>query len=282
MTLLALATGSSSTAAAPQATVTVAKLSDARFGFQDCTAPLSQHAVFRLTRTDTNGTLDVSISTSGDAISGEDYVSPGATVTFPDGASTVDVSLDGAPSQAFLVPARTRTVTLTVDTGAGYTPGVPASADASITYYVPTCEPATVTSDPGNFFQVIPPGALPAPLVMKTLPVGATFYSFTGRYPYPDVPASWVPPPGLGWVLEVPPTGQFTWTWNFNNPPKTPVTIPIGAYSFDIGPCAYYRQIAIYYGPVNDTYLGLAMRCTIYKFNLTVEAAGTRLPAFTG
>ena len=67
------------------------------------------------------------------------------------------------------------------------------------------------------------------------LPVGATFYDFTGHYQYANAPASWRPPGLLGWVLYVPPSGQFAWTWNTKNPPTTLVTIPIGAYSFDIG-----------------------------------------------
>jgi hypothetical protein len=259
-------------------TVTIAKLSDARFGFQDCTAPLSQHAAFRLTRTDTSGSLDVSISTSGTALSGEDYMPPGATVTFPDGAPTIDVVLDGAPSAAFLLPARTTTVTITVDPGGGYGVGSPSAASATITYYVPSCAPATFPSLPVNFLQTVPSNQLPQPLVVSAPPPGTTFIYFTHvTYP-PGVPTSWFPPRGLGWYYQGPVPNEFAWFW-MGGTPLAPVNMAVGAYSFDVRACAYYQKIAIYYASTDES---LSSSCTTIKFNLNVEAPGTRLPTFTG
>ena len=48
--------------------VSVMRLTDATFGFPNCTDLVSQHAAFRFTRTDTTGSLAVTISTSGTAI----------------------------------------------------------------------------------------------------------------------------------------------------------------------------------------------------------------------
>ena len=259
--------------------VSVMTLADATFGFPNCTDLVSQHATFRFTRTDTTGSLAVTISTSGTAITGQDYTAP-ASVTFPDGVATVDLSLDGAPSRAFYVPARTRSVTMTIDAGSGYTVGNPASADASITYVVPPpCPPATFTSSPVNSFQTVAPNQLPEILVVNPAPPGTTFIYFPAvTYPA-GVPDSWYPPPGLGWAYQQP-DNLFKWLWQQNDPPKTPITLAVGSHSFNVIACAYYQPISIYYGPVNS---GVeSSSCTTIKFNLNVESAGTGIPSFTG
>ncbi len=258
--------------------VSVTKLADATFGFQDCATLLSQHATFRFTRTDTTGSLDVSISTSGSAVAGEDYVAP-ASVAFPDGVASVDLSIDGASSRAFLVPARTRSLTMTVDAGSGYTVGTPGSAEASITHVVPgQCAPATFAGLPVNQLQTIGPGELPQPLVVDPAPPGAALIYFSHPSYPPDTPRSWFPPDGLGWYFSYDGRpNQFTWSWQLTYPPVTPVTIAPGAYSFDVVACAYYQQIAIYYWSQV-----FASSCSTIKFNLNVEAANTRLPSFTG
>jgi hypothetical protein len=276
---LVVAVGGGRTARAAAVTVTVAKLSDAVFGFgTDCTQPASQHATFRLTRTDTSGSLAVSISTGGSAVAGQDYAAPNPTVTFPDGVASVDVALDGAPSTDFLLPARTTTVLFTVDPGSGYVVGDPSSTSATITYLTPTCAPATFPSIPVNFLQTVPSNQLPQPLVVDPLPPGTTFIYFTTVFYPPGVPQSWFPPRGLSWYYQGPVPNQFTWYW-VGGAPNAPVDMAPGAYSFDVRACAYYRQIALYYASTDES---LSSSCTTIKFTLNVEAAGLRLPTFTG
>ena len=84
---------------------------------------------FRVSRDSTSGTTNVNIIIDGTATSGDDYTAISSVITIPNGQSYVDVSvspIDDSISEA------TETVSLTIDTGSGYTIGGSNSATISI------------------------------------------------------------------------------------------------------------------------------------------------------
>jgi hypothetical protein len=103
----------------PTPVVTAAALSDAHEGGSGS---------FRLTRTETTGTLFVSLGLSGSATSGSDYSNPMGAM-FPGGQATVDVNI-GAFDDSTSEP--TETVVLTINSGSGYTVGTPSGATINI------------------------------------------------------------------------------------------------------------------------------------------------------
>ena len=201
-------------------------------------------------------------------------------MTFPDGGATVDLSLDGAPSRAFYVPARTRSVTMTIDAGSGYTVGNPASADASITYVVPPpCSPATFTTSPVNSFQTVAPNQLPRNPRGESCAAGDNVHLLPRRHISRRTSRQLVS--ATGPRLGLPTARQpFKWLWQQNDPPKTPSTLALGAHSFNVVACAYYQPTSIYHGPVNSGFESSS--CTTITFNLNVESASTRISSFTG
>ena len=266
----------------PDAVVAIDTIHNGVFGFADCATRTSEHPTFRITRSDSVGTLSVSIQTGGTAVPGEDYAPPASTVEFPDGVSAVNVTLDGTPFQASTVPARTRTLTMSLAPGTGYSLGTPSSADASITYLVPgNCPPATFQDIPANQYQRILSNQLPEPLPTDPAPPGTWVVVFDyPRYP-PGTPMSVFPPPGLSWMSHsdaMP--GYLVWEENDavtdrNSPPGfTP-----GSYSFVVVACAYYQAMYLYYGALSGAPY---YRCSSQPFNLDIDPVVVLTPAFTG
>jgi uncharacterized protein (DUF1800 family) len=97
---------------------------------------------FTVTRSgDTLLPLVVSYTTGGSAFNGIDYVALSGTVTIPAGATSAKIALAPTPS---VENGGTKTATLTLSAGAGYTVGLPSSASVSIAYIPATLYLATV------------------------------------------------------------------------------------------------------------------------------------------
>lgn len=86
-------------------------------------------AAFRLTRTETSGSLSIGFSPTGTATSGMDYTYP-LFVTFADGAATADVVITPS-NDTMSEPTETITITLS-NPFFGYVVGSPSSATANL------------------------------------------------------------------------------------------------------------------------------------------------------
>ena len=100
--------------------VTAAAIADAHEG--------GTAGTIRFSRTDTAGSLSVGFDLSGTATAWSDY-SPPFSVTFGNGAATVDVTVAATNDTT---SEETETVTFTVHVGVDYTVGTPASATINI------------------------------------------------------------------------------------------------------------------------------------------------------
>ena len=93
-------------------------------------------AQFSLCRPAADATnLSVNISRSGSATAGSDYLAPASIQTIPSGQQCVTTQI---PTYADQVTESTESITLTMQTGSGYTLGSPSSATAQISDVPPT------------------------------------------------------------------------------------------------------------------------------------------------
>jgi Calx-beta domain/Kelch motif len=81
--------------------------------------------VYRFTRSGvTTGSLTISYSFSGSATNGTDYTFSPATITFPAGVTMVDLTVNPTPDTIYEL---NETVTVTINSGSGYSIGTPSS-----------------------------------------------------------------------------------------------------------------------------------------------------------
>lgn len=114
-------------------------------------------ATFTFTRTtQLNGPLTVNFISGGDAISGSDYLSLGTSVSFADGQNTVIKTLSAVDDAEV---ETSKTASLSLEAGPGYTIGTPNTASATILdndgqaviTVVATDSTASETGDTGTF-----------------------------------------------------------------------------------------------------------------------------------
>ena len=170
----ASATGTITNDDIPVATITVAPASATEDGAIDLVYTVTLNAAPLVNTT-------INLTTTGIATTGTDYTGSVATVTILAGQTTGTVTIN--PTTDTLVEAD-ETVILTIDPGAGYTVGVPASATGTITNDdIPvatiTVAPASATED-GAIDLVYTVALNAAPLVDTTINLTTTGTATTG------------------------------------------------------------------------------------------------------
>ncbi len=106
-------------------------------------APPADTGTFTFTRGLSAGSLTANYSLSGTATAGTDYVTLPDSVTFPDGATTVTVTVTALANNYYLRSGKTLIATLGI--GAGYSAGTPSSAQIAVagSFSNPTKAPNT-------------------------------------------------------------------------------------------------------------------------------------------
>jgi Ca2+-binding RTX toxin-like protein len=160
--------------------------------------------VYTFTRGDSNGELTVNFSVGGTATFTTDYTQMGAatftpptgTVTFVDGSLTATVTVDPAADSTVELD---ETVILTVTAGAGYSVGVPASANGTITNddtdVTVAVSPASVAEDAAsNLVYTFTRNGVTSSALTVNFSVGGTA-TFSSDYMQSGA-ASFTPPTG--------------------------------------------------------------------------------------
>jgi plastocyanin len=84
---------------------------------------------FTITRPNSSGSLTLNFALSGSATAATDYVSPGSSITLPDGVATATIPITPL---ADTVAEGTESITLSISPAAGYALGSPSSATISL------------------------------------------------------------------------------------------------------------------------------------------------------